>query len=135
MTQTPSLVLIFDGYCGVCTRLAHWVEARGHRQGIVAAPSQQPGLRERFNLTREQTDGAAWAIQPEGRRWQGAAAINQIFSELGGPWALIALPYRLPPLAWLEDRAYYLFAQHRGRFSRFGVTPACERPNANCLPG
>ena len=40
--------------------------------------------------------------------------------------------YRLPGMPWLAGRAYKLVARHRGRLSRWGATPACERPGVSC---
>ncbi|HEX7140535.1 MAG TPA: DCC1-like thiol-disulfide oxidoreductase family protein, partial [Vicinamibacterales bacterium] len=69
---------------------------------------------------------AAWTIDPSGNRLEGAAALNRVLDELGGVWRLIALPYRLPPIAAIEEAAYRWFAPRRSRFHRFGVTPECD---------
>jgi predicted DCC family thiol-disulfide oxidoreductase YuxK len=67
---------------------------------------------ERLGLTREEVDRAAWAIEPDGRRFEGAGAINRGLRALGGGWRLIASLYALPPARWLED-AYYRRVAYR----------------------
>src|SRR5258706_10329156 len=78
------LVLVYDGECEFCTRLAGWVVAHDTRGGIAVRPNQEPGLIERLGLTRDEVSRAAWAVEPGGRKYEGAAAINRALSELGG---------------------------------------------------
>lgn len=125
------LILLFDGYCGVCMRFVTWMERRDRGGRIRALPSQTPGLRERLGLSRAETDGQAWVVAADGRRWGGAAAINRALRELGA-WRLVAGVYDVPGLRQAEEFGYRWFARHRGRFARWGVTPACERPGSAC---
>jgi predicted DCC family thiol-disulfide oxidoreductase YuxK len=100
---------------------------------VLAVPSQRPDLAERYGLSREQTDREAWAVDRLGRRWAGAAAINQALRQIGGPWPLIGRLYALPPLGWLERRVYRWVATHRQWLSRFwSTTPACDQPEGGC---
>ena len=110
-----------------------WVRARDPAGRVLALPNQTPGILERTGLTRAQVDAAVWAIDRRGRRYAGAAAVNRTLRELGG-WRRMAALYRLGPLRWCEDRAYAWFALHRGRFGRWGSTPACARPGVPCTP-
>lgn len=125
------LLLVFDGYCGVCTRFVGWLQARDRAGRVRVLPSQTPGLREQLGLSRADTDRQAWAVAAGGRRYGGAAAINRVLGELG-PWRFVAALYDVPGLRQGEEAAYRLFARHRGRFARWGVTPACERPDSDC---
>ncbi len=102
---------------------------------MLALPSQTPGIRSRFGLSRAQTDASAWAIARDGRRYAGAAAINRALRELQ-PWWWPALArlYDLPGLRCCEDRFYSWFARNRGRFDRWGSRPACKRADARCEP-
>lgn len=108
------------------------MQARDHAGRVLALPSQTPGLLARTGLTRAQVDAAAWTVTPDGDRNAGAAAINRVLAELGGVWRLLARLYAVPSLGWCEDRLYEWFARHRGRFARWGTTPACARPGAAC---
>ena len=90
---------------------------------------------EQYGLTREEADRSAWAIEPGGRRFEGAAAVNRVWWQVGGGWRLLAAAYRVRPVARIEDAAYAWFAGNRSRFGRFGVTPECDDPGARCGPG
>jgi predicted DCC family thiol-disulfide oxidoreductase YuxK len=128
------LLLVFDGRCGVCTRMVEWVRARDPAGRVRAVPNQAPGLLPRTGLTRAQVDAAAWAITRNGERFAGAAAVNCTLRELRGVWPAVARLYDVPGLRWIEDRAYHWFSRNRGRFARWGVTPACDRPGVVCEP-
>lgn len=126
------VVLVFDGTCGVCTRMARWVRRRARAGSVQAVAGQAPGVLERFGLTRNDADRAAWAIEPGGRRLEGAAAVNRCLEEFGGAWSLVGALYGAAPVRIVEDAAYGWFARHRSRFERFGVTPECDEPGAGC---
>jgi predicted DCC family thiol-disulfide oxidoreductase YuxK len=83
-------------------------------------------------LSASEAERSAWTIEPDGRRQEGAAALNRVLFELGGGWRALAAAYRMPAIAALEEAGYRWFAANRGRFSRFGVTPECEDPAADC---
>lgn len=127
------LLLIYDGYCGICTRTVEWVRSRDLAGRIAALPNQTPGLAARTGFSRADVDRAAWAIDRAGRRFAGAAAINRSLYELPG-WRFIARLYRLPGIRQIQDLGYRIFAGNRGRFARWGVVPTCEREGAACLP-
>jgi predicted DCC family thiol-disulfide oxidoreductase YuxK len=108
------------------------VQARDRAGRVLAIPSQAPGVRSSFGLTRSQTDREAWAIEPGGRYAAGAAAINRVLTALGGGWATLAALYRVPLIRSLEDCGYGWIARHRHYFAWLGVTPACDQPGASC---
>lgn len=99
---------------------------------MLAIVNQQPGVLERYGVTRAEADRAAWTIDREGRRLDGAAALNRVLAELGGPWSLLAAVYRVPGIGALQEALYRWFAPRRSRFHRFGVTPECDEPGVRC---
>jgi predicted DCC family thiol-disulfide oxidoreductase YuxK len=101
---------------------------------VLVVANQKPGVLERYGVTRAEADRAAWTVDAQGRRLEGAAAINRTLHELGGIWRLMATPYRARPLAALEEAVYAWVAPRRGRFHRFGITPECDEPGADCSP-
>jgi predicted DCC family thiol-disulfide oxidoreductase YuxK len=112
--------------------MARWVRRRDRAGRVLAVANQRKGLLTRYGLTREAVDRAAWTIERNGRRSQGAAAVNCVMREMGGPWAVLAGAYRLPPIAALEEAVYRWFARNRSRFHRFGVRPECDEPGSDC---
>lgn len=123
------LWLVFDGTCGFCARTVQWLHARDGSGRIEATYAQAEGCRARFGLTREETDRAAWAFDRAGRRWEGPAAVNRALRELGGIWPLLGALYAVPPIGWIEDRAYRWVARNRPLLSRlWGVAPPAGDP-------
>ena len=106
--------------------MARWVRRRDRAGRVLVVANQKPGVLERYGVTREEADRAAWTVDRNGSRLEGAAAINRVLKELGGGWPVLAAPYRLRPLAALEESFYRWFARNRSRFHRFGVTPERE---------
>jgi len=76
-------------------------------------PSQEPGLIERLGLSRDDVERAAWAVEPGGKKFEGAAGINRAMRELGPGWALVAALYGAPPFRWLENKYYARVARKR----------------------
>lgn len=87
---------------------------------VIAA--QSPGVRQRYGLTQDDTDRAAWAIEPGGRRLRGAAAINRVLAELPGAWPRVAALYSVPVAGQVEDGIYALVARTRHWLSRLTRT-------------
>lgn len=112
--------------------MARWVRRRADASRVLVVANQKQGVRARYNLSRDAVERAAWTIDREGRRLEGAAAINRVLHELGGFWRGFAGVYRLRPAAAVEELVYRWFARHRSRFRPFGVRPECEEPGANC---
>ena len=106
------VILVYDGECEFCTRLARWVEWHDRGGRVVVKPNQEPGLIESLGLTRAEVDRASWAVEGE-RRFEGAAGISRVFRELGGVWRVLGSFYLVPGVAWLEDRYYSRVARRR----------------------
>jgi predicted DCC family thiol-disulfide oxidoreductase YuxK len=113
--------------------MARWVRRRDRASRVLAVANQKPGALERCGVTREEADRAAWTIESNGRRLEGAAAINRVWHELGGAWRLLAWLYRVRPIAMVEEAFYRWFAARRSSFHRLGVTPECDEPGADCV--
>jgi predicted DCC family thiol-disulfide oxidoreductase YuxK len=112
--------------------MARWLRRRDRAGRVLALPNQKRGVLARYGITREEADRAAWAIGPDGVWSEGAAAVNRVLREMGGGWPALARAYRLWPVASVEEAAYRWFARNRSRFHRFGVSPECDEPDADC---
>ena len=132
MAADQRLVLLFDGTCGPCTRLADFVRHRDRADRILVLPNQAPGALGRYGVTRAEADRSAWLIEPDRTRLEGAAAITRALEGLGGGWRLLALPGRVAAVAAAEEVAYRWVARNRAHLAWLGVTPECERPGAAC---
>ena len=112
--------------------MVRWVRRRDRAGRVLAVANQTPGVLDRYGISRQEANRAAWTVDRGARRREGAAAINRVLDELGGAWRLLALPYRLRPFAAAEEAVYRWFAPRRGRFRRFGITPECDQAEAGC---
>lgn len=122
-------VLVFDGYCGFCTRAVHAVVRLDRRGRIRALPLQGPRVLALTGLTRELALHEAWWIGADGTRLGGAGAMAAAASAATGV-PLVRL-YLVPGLRSVADRGYRWVAEHR-RLLR-GVTPHCVvHPEALC---
>jgi predicted DCC family thiol-disulfide oxidoreductase YuxK len=112
--------------------MARWVRRRDRAGRVLVIPNQTKGVLGRYRIKREEADRAAWAIDRDGRRWGGAGAVNRTLEAIGGGWSVLAAPYRLAPVAALEEAAYRWFARHRASFHRVGVQPECDEAGSDC---
>lgn len=109
------LTVIYDGHCGVCTRLVQRVARLDTHRVLEIIPSQAPGVRDRFPwIPAAAYDESLQVVRvSDGRTWQGAAAVEEITKALRAGWAVSWL-FRIPFARRIAERAYRWFADHRG---------------------
>ena len=112
--------------------MARWVRRRDHAGRVLAVANQTRGALELHGVSRQEADRAAWTIDRDGHRLQGAAAINRVLAEMGGGGRAVAALYQVRPVAAAEEAIYRWFAKRRARFHRLGVTPECEEAGSDC---
>lgn len=108
--------------------MAGAVQRLNTRNRFDVLPWQTPGLLERVNLTAQQCMEAAWYVDEAGHTFRGAAAVNAALGALGGVFALVSLPYRIPGVKQIEDALYAWVARNRYRLP--GASDACQLPNS-----
>lgn len=111
------LLLIYDGQCGVCSRIAARMLLMDRHRRAAWMPSQRAGLAEAAGLTAEEVESAAWAVTRSGKRLRGPAAMLAGLDAvlLAGHGHLAAL-HRVPVLRGILDAGYNWLARNRGRF-------------------
>lgn len=114
-------MLVFDGACGFCTRVARWVERR-LPPGARVVPWQRIRDLSSCGLTNEEAASAAWWIDGEGGTHRGHLAAAEALRAIGGGWGPVGSAIRVPPLRWLAAGVYGLVSRIRGRLP--GTTPA-----------
>jgi predicted DCC family thiol-disulfide oxidoreductase YuxK len=122
-------VLVFDGRCGMCTRVCGRL-ARLNRTGqLRIEPNQAPGMAERLGVPADRLSESAWWLDSSGAVFAGAKAMNAALSAaLGTPLPLWI--YRLPGVGAVQNAIYRWVVAHRYRFR--GVTPLCEAEPQRC---
>lgn len=90
-----------------------WVQRHDRKGRVDARPNQEEGLVDRLGLSREEVARASWAVEPDGRKFEGAAGINRVLRKLGGVWRLLSTLYSVPVVRWVEDAYYRRVARRR----------------------
>ena len=126
--RVTSVDLIFDGQCGFCTRAVNWILRLDKHSRLRVHPSQRAGVRERFRLSPDDRQEAAWAITPQ-QRISGAGAINLSLDAALGV-SLFSPLYRLPGVRWAQDRIYAWVSSHR--YLLRGTVPWCTSRPEDC---
>jgi predicted DCC family thiol-disulfide oxidoreductase YuxK len=122
-------VLVFDGRCGMCTRVCNRL-ARIDRAGhLQIEPFQSPGMAERLRVPADRLSESAWWLDSSGAVFAGAKAVNAALSAALGT-SLPLWIYRIPGVGAVQNVVYRWVATHRYRFR--GVTPLCEAEPARC---
>lgn len=122
----PNLpVLVYDGGCGICTRMAHWVAHRlPEGNGAAVEPWQRLDL-EALCLSAADVDSAAWWIDARSAKHRGHRAIAASLRAIGGRWGTVGRLLSVQPVSWLAAAVYAVVAPNRRLFHRWGVTPEC----------
>lgn len=112
-------LLLFDGDCGVCSKLAEWAAERDGGRYFRVEPY--------FEFSEEQLApyGLNWAdctravqlITSEGKVVEGAFAVNRFLWRLPPFKPLVVILYLLFPLIGIEMLGYAIVARNRHRIS------------------
>ena len=127
--RRAQLHLLFDGTCGFCMRSVRLLKALDRNRRVTAVPFQKSGVPASVGLTVEECEATAWAIAPDGGRYQGAEAVNAVVAAALGVTVPLLL-YSLPGMRPLQDFIYYLIASNRSRLP--GERPYCAQHPAEC---
>ena len=115
--------VVFDGTCNVCSQLARVLRTWDRNRELEIVPSEAPGVSARVPwIPPRAYREALQLIGPDGRTWQGSAAIEQLLNVLP-KGKLISWIFRIPYGRRVADRWYRWFARNR---YRFGCGPYCR---------
>ena len=106
-------VIVYDGHCRICTRLAGALKRWDAKATFDVVPSQAPGVQARFPwIPARAYRESLQLVDRSGRTWQGAAAIERMLDLLPrGRW--IGWVFSLPFARALAERFYRWFARNR----------------------
>ncbi|MFN2398513.1 MAG: thiol-disulfide oxidoreductase DCC family protein [Gemmatimonadaceae bacterium] len=107
--------VVYDGHCKVCGRMVGVLREWDTNGVLEIVASQANGVHARFPwIPAPAYQESMQLIAPNGRTWQGAAAIEQLLTVLPrGRW--MSWPFKLPFARGLAERLYRWFARHRYR--------------------
>jgi len=133
----PAGWVVYDGACGVCSRLARRFRPLLERRGFALVPLQAPWMSSRlrfsYGIPLENLLDEMRVLTADGRALAGADAVLFFAGRIA--WARpLALLGVLPPLRALLRLAYRWFAARRHRFSSacgiHAAPPAVEKHRA-----
>jgi predicted DCC family thiol-disulfide oxidoreductase YuxK len=111
-----SYTVIYDGTCGVCTRMVRLLDSWDRDHVLEIIPSQAPGARERFPWIP--ASAYAESVQviraSDGETWQAAAALEELIKVLP-KGRVVSWLFNVPFARPLADRFYGWFARNRYR--------------------
>ncbi len=129
MDMKHQSVLLFDGECGLCTRIVQLV-LRADRKGTLCFASLQSEFARKIIARHPElraVDSVALLEDDSGRRLSGLhpfEAVLRLARYLGLPWRLLALARVVPRP--VRDRLYDWIARRRHRW--FGPALICQLP-------
>lgn len=106
-------VLLYDGTCGLCSRLVQFI-LRHDRGGVLRFAGLQGAYARAAVANRpalEGVDSVVWIGAPDEKALIRSDAALRVLTYLGGVWRLVAL-LRLVPRP-LRDWVYRIVAEHR----------------------
>lgn len=118
-------IVIFDGFCGLCSRVAQAVltyDTRGVHRLLAAQTTLGTAIYRHFGLDPD--DYETFIVLKDGRAFFASDAALELFRGLGQPWASLAILKIVPRP--IRDWCYFWIAHNRMRF--FGRTEACYLP-------
>ena len=122
-------VLIYDGDCGVCTKLSRFVTTGVRKaSGDFAVSAYQDADLDGLGLTAEQCDEALQWVSSTGRVSSAQNAVARVLLAGRLPFKLLGAVILVPGINALAGVAYRWVALNRHRLP--GGTPACSLPAA-----
>ena len=106
--------VIYDGDCPVCNSLKNFAEKQVSTEINIFIPFQSTEFEHRIPVVTEQAaKRALHTISTNGEIKQGASAVFEIMRSLPGIWKWIGYLFAFPPIAWMAEPFYRLFARNR----------------------
>jgi predicted DCC family thiol-disulfide oxidoreductase YuxK len=124
-TASAERVVVYDGYCRVCSGGARFFERFRVTPPFLLLPSQ--GAQGRELLVQHQIDPddpSTFLVLDRGQVYIASDASIHMMVAMGGPWRLAKIA-RIVPRAW-RDAAYRMLARNRYRW--FGRRATCYLP-------
>ena len=118
-------LVIFDGYCGLCSHTAQFILRHDHAGIFRLLPAQTAlgtAIYRHFGL--DPVDYETFIVLKDGRPYFASEASLEICRTLGLPWSLMSFVRVVPRR--IRDAIYFWIARNRMRV--FGRTESCYLP-------
>lgn len=118
-----SVVALFDGRCGVCSRSARLIAERDRRSRVERLDLRDAVAADRFpDFSPDAVRALMHAVDAEGTVYVGIDAVLRVFDELPR-WSVLARLLRVPGFYLLASMGYQIFARNRLWFNRWLPAP------------
>ena len=127
MVDPANPILLYDGVCGLCSRLVQFVLKRDSSRHLRFASLQSDfasRILQRLGLDANDLD-TVYLVEPGERLTARSDAVISVLRKLGGFWSAVALLLRALPKS-LRDWGYDIIA--RSRYRIFGKHDSCLLP-------
>jgi predicted DCC family thiol-disulfide oxidoreductase YuxK len=119
-------LIVFDGYCGLCSRLARFVLTHDHSARFRLMPAQTAlGDALYWHYGLDSSFYETFILLRDGRAYFVSDAAIELLRSFAFPWSLMPALRIVPKL--IRDWVYLRVAHNRMRF--FGRTEACYLPS------
>ena len=115
-------ILLFDGYCNLCSRLVHFIIKRGKKAKFLFVSLQSESgqsLLKKFGLPTDNFDSVVYIRND--KYFLKSSAILHILKEMGGIWKLFFIFIIVPN--FIRDFIYKIIA--KSRYKIFGRHNSC----------
>ena len=120
------VVIVLDGACGVCSRVALLIDRHDRTRKIrIATHDTEPGATLMRENGLDPTDPETWLLLEDGHAFTHLDVLVRLGLRLGGVFRLLFLLMLLPRR--VNRRAYQAFAIRRRHL--LGRTPVCSVPS------
>jgi predicted DCC family thiol-disulfide oxidoreductase YuxK len=106
-------VLLYDGACGLCTRLVE--QARDRLGADVDYLPLQTAPLATYGVSSAEARRSLHLVSPGGRISQGGEAVARLLVASGGAWSLVGRLLLAPPFSFVAAAIYWLVASNRAR--------------------
>lgn len=113
----PRHLVLWDGDCGFCRRIAAWFTQRDRRGEFELIPYQKAPSPPMTAELRAACERAMHVVKSDGEILVGGKAMLFLFESTG--CRTVPRVLSLPPFSWFVELAYRVVASNRRFFSRF----------------
>jgi len=113
-STTSQNLVIYDGNCELCQRLADWASKKtSDNLKFVDSKSIKP---EQYELSQKDFEKYVWLIKSDLEKSKGAFAIGELLKQMEYRWMILGSIILLPPFSFIARGIYWLVAKNRRYF-------------------
>lgn len=118
------MVILFDGYCGLCNKSVDWLLRKDSEQNLKFAAIQGEFAKRIPSSVLNVSNPNSLLVYVDGEVYQKSEAVILIIKKLPFPWKLLQIFFIVPTS--VSDSVYDLISKNRYRW--FGKSDVCRMP-------